>query len=167
MRRESRGLAALSVALLVTASGCASIISGRTAQVKIDSYPRQADVSVRDHEGLEVASATTPAIVPIKRGRTWLRPAKYTATISKPGYQTARVPIRSTFNPWVFGNVVAGGVVGLAVDGTTGAGWKPNPNEIVQRLQPITDPLEGEAGEEAELAAAEFPVNPRAKTKKR
>jgi hypothetical protein len=164
---ESHTMAAFGLAWLFMASGCASIISGRTAQVKIDSNPRRANVSVRDHEGMEVAAATTPATVSLKRGRTWLRPARYTASISKPGYEIAEVPIRSTLNPWVVGNIAAGGVVGLAVDGTTGAGWKPNPNEIVQQLQPITDPMEGEVESEAELAAAEVPIEHETKTKKR
>ena len=167
MGMESRTVAALALAWFVTANGCASVISGRTAEVKIDSNPRQANVSVRDHEGMEVAAATTPATVSLKRGRTWLRPARYTASISKPGYETAEVPIRSTLNPWVVGNLAAGGVVGLAVDSTTGAGWKPKPNEIVQQLQPITDPMEGEVEAEAELAAAEIPIEPQMKSKKR
>jgi len=160
---KSRELAAWSAWLLVTAGGCASIVSGRTATVKVDSNPRQANVSVRDHEGLEVASAHTPATVSLRRGRTWLRPAKYTAVISKPGYQTARVPIRSTLNPWLIGNIATGGVVGLAVDGTTGAGWKPNPAEIAQRLVPLGEPYE----QEAELTAAELPLDEAPETKKR
>jgi len=150
MRMKSRGREALSACLLVALSDCASIISGRTAQVKFDSSPRQANVSVRDHEGSEVASATTPAVVSLKRGRTWFRPARYTASISKPGYQTAEVPIRSMPNPWIVGNVAAGGVIGLAVDGTTGAGWKPSPKEVVKSLEPIGEPME----HEAELTAA-------------
>lgn len=152
--------------LLASATGCASIISGRTAQVKIDSHPRNAHVSVRDHEGSQVAQATTPATVELKRGRTWLRPARYTATIYKPGYQPAQVPIRSTPNPWVIGNIAAGGVIGLAIDGTTGAGWKPKPNEIVQHLQPLEEydtPME----EGPRLTSAEAPTDSTTKSKKR
>jgi hypothetical protein len=93
--------------------------------------------------------------VSLKRGRTWFRPAKYTATISKPGFDTAQVPIRSTMNPWVIGNVAAGGLIGLAVDGTTGAGWKPKPNEITQQLQPLSETLEPEA----QLTAARSPAD--------
>jgi hypothetical protein len=151
--------------LLASAPGCASIISGRTSQVKIDSHPRNAHVSIRDHEGSQVAQGTTPATVELKRGRTWLRPARYTATISKPGYQTVQAPIRSTLNPWVFGNILLGGPVGLAVDGTTGAGWRPNPNEIVQHLHPLGDyemPVEG-----PQLTSAETPSEAPKKAKQR
>jgi hypothetical protein len=165
MRKALRRITVVLI-LLASASGCASIISGRTAQVKIDSHPRNAHVSVRDHEGSQVAQATTPATVELKRGRTWLRPARYTATIYKPGYQTAQAPIRSTLNPWVFGNVAAGGVIGLAVDGTTGAGWKPKPNEIVLHLQPMGEydvPME----EGPRLTSAEAPADSTTKPKKR
>jgi hypothetical protein len=165
MRKTSRRITVVLI-LLVWSPGCASIISGRTSQVKIDSHPRGAHVSVRDHEGSQVAQASTPATVELKRGRTWLRPARYTATISKPGYQPAQVPIRSTLNPWLFGNIILGGPVGLAVDGTTGAGWKPKPNEIVQHLQPLGEydmPME----EGPRLTSAEAPTDSTTKSKKR
>jgi hypothetical protein len=152
--------------LLTCPTGCASIISGRTSQVKIDSHPAGAHVSVRDHEGSQVAQASTPATIELKRGRTWLRPARYTATISKPGYQSARVPIRSTLNPWVFGNIFLGGPVGLAVDGTTGAGWTPNPNEIVQHLHPLGD-YEMPIDEGPRLTSAETPSEAPAQPMKR
>ena len=135
------GSAALIVTALVSFSGCASIVSGRHAQVKIDSYPQNAYVSVRNQDGDEVAVAQTPAVVSLKRGRTWFRPSHYTATINKPGYETAQVPIRGSLNPWLFGNVVFGGVAGLAIDSTTGAGWRPTPDEVRPHLTPLETPL--------------------------
>jgi hypothetical protein len=159
---SSRNLSVFATAL-VALCGCASVISGRTAQVKIASNPQNAHVSVRDQEGAEVASGTTPAIVSLKRGRSWFRSTQYTATISKPEYETAQVPIRSTVNPWVFGNLAAGGLIGLAVDGTTGAGWKPKPGEITQQLQPIGFPSEPVT----ELTAAQMPAERQTKTVKR
>ena len=123
--------------LTTLSSGCASIVNGRHAQVKFDSVPQNAHVSVRDYEGREVAQAQTPAVVSLRRGRTWLRPADYTATIQKPGYQTARVDLPAKLNPWLFGNVLAGGVVGLGIDGATGAGWKPMTDEVSRNLVPL------------------------------
>jgi hypothetical protein len=125
---------------LVTASGCASIVSGRHAEVAINSYPPDAEVQVRDQQGRTVAAARTPAVVSLKRGNGFLKKAEYTATIVKPGYSTAHVPIDSTVNPWVAGNVIFGGIPGLIVDPYTGAMWQPTPKAINEQLQPSSRP---------------------------
>lgn len=118
-------------------AGCASIMSGRHAEVTIDSYPSNAHVVVRDRRGKEVASVNTPGKVTLKRKERIIFPARYTASIEAPGYQGAEVPIRSTVNPWVLGNVVVGGIPGLAIDNVTGAVWKPRESTIYQQLTPV------------------------------
>ena len=125
---------------ILSASGCASLVSGRHADVAINSSPPDAQVSVRDKQGRMVAAARTPAVVSLKRGDGFLKRAEYTATIEKPGYSTAHVPIQSRLNPWLFGNVFLGGVVGLAVDPYTGAMWRPSPNAITEELMPSSRP---------------------------
>ncbi len=130
----------LAAMCLLGAGGCASVISGRHADVAIDSSPPDAQVSVRDKHGRMVAAARTPAVVSLKRGDGFLKRAEYTATIEKPGYSTAHVPIQGRLNPWLFGNVLLGGVVGLAVDPYTGAMWRPSPNAINEELLPSNRP---------------------------
>jgi hypothetical protein len=134
VQRAIGGIAAL--ALLGALSGCASIISGRQAEVAFDSHPSHAHVVIRDKVGREVAALTTPGVVSLKRNRRLLMPAYYTATIESPGYAPAQVPLRSTINPWILGNVIVGGVPGLIVDTATGALWKPRQSEIHQQLVP-------------------------------
>lgn len=126
----------ITLLLLVAPCGCASLVSGRHAEVAINSQPPDAQVSVRDQQGRMVASARTPAVVSLKRGDGFLRKAEYTATIEKPGYATAHVPIESRLNPWLLGNVFVGGIVGLAVDPYTGAMWRPSPSTIDEQLAP-------------------------------
>jgi hypothetical protein len=121
----------------ISASGCASIINGRTATVKIDSRPSEAQVVIRDKRGDPVLTTQTPATVELKRKDKFIWPAKYTATIEKPGYQAKTVPIDQTVNPWIIGNVVFGGVIGLAVDNATGAAWKPKVASIREDLAPV------------------------------
>jgi hypothetical protein len=129
--------AALSVAVLPWFTGCASIMSGRHSEVTINTNPSRAHVVVRDHRGQEVASVNTPGKVTLKRKERVIFPARYTATIEAPGYHAATIPIRSTINPWILGNVVAGGLVGLAVDNVTGAAWRPRDTDIYHELTPI------------------------------
>jgi hypothetical protein len=128
-------LALLAIAPLVT--GCASIISGRHADVAFDTYPTNAHVTIHDNEGRTVASLDTPGVVTLKRNRKFFLPARYTATIEAPGYAPAEVPIRSTVNPWVLGNIVIGGIPGLIVDNATGAAWKPCDSHVCSQLCPM------------------------------
>jgi hypothetical protein len=119
--------------------GCASIVSGRYAEVAIASNPSNAHVAIRNDVGQEVASFHTPGIAKLKRNRKYFMPARYLATIEAPGYETARVPIRSTANPWILANVLVGGVPGLIVDGATGAAWQPRPSQVHQILLPLRE----------------------------
>jgi hypothetical protein len=127
---------AVLLAAIASFPGCASIISGRYADVTIASNPAGAHVAVHDDKNREVASFHTPGVAKLRRNRKFLMPARYTATIQSPGYQTAKVPIRSTANPWIFANIVLGGVPGLVVDGATGAVYQPTPSRIDQHLSP-------------------------------
>ena len=119
--------------------GCASIMSGRHAEVAINTNAPNARVVVRDKRGQHVASLHTPATVTLRRKDKLIFPARYTATIEAPGYQPASVPIRSTINPWILGNVIIGGIPGLVVDNVTGAAWRPRHSEIYQELTPMYD----------------------------
>ncbi len=133
------GLPYAAVALCaVITSGCASIVSGRHADVTIDSLPTQAHVVIRDKRGREVANTMTPATVTLKRKDKWIFPARYTATLSAPGHEPIDVPIHSTVNPWVLGNVIIGGIPGIIIDSATGAVWTPSDGEIRKRLAPAT-----------------------------
>jgi hypothetical protein len=132
---------ALTTVALLT--GCASIISGRKAEVAIDSYPTNARVTIRDNDGREVASVTTPGVVSLKRNRRYFLPARYTATIEAPGYAPSEVAIGSTVNPWIVGNIVVGGIPGLIVDNATGAAWEPRCSEIHSHLAPLNGPDQG------------------------
>jgi hypothetical protein len=124
-------------------SGCASIVSGRHADVAITSNPSNARVAIRNDAGHEVAAFSTPGVAKVRRNRKYFMPARYTAEIEAPGYEAAVVPIRSTANPWVAANVLLGGVPGLIVDGATGALYQPKPSSIHQELTPLGLPQAG------------------------
>jgi hypothetical protein len=126
---------------LVLVARCASIISGRRSEVAFNTYPPGAHVSIHDRRGQRVASFNSPGVANLKRQGRFFMPAHYTATISAPGYQTAQVPIGSTLNPWLLGNVLIGGIPGLVIDSATGAAWKPKRDEVNQNLMPFEGPV--------------------------
>ena len=135
MMMFSRSICALlCLGMLFEFVGCASVMSGRHARVKINSNAPNAHVVIKNRQGETVASAATPAVVKLKRGDGFLRPARYTATIEAPGYEPTQVAIDPKMNPWVYGNVLLGGLIGAVIDPATGAMWNLTPNEINQEL---------------------------------
>jgi hypothetical protein len=157
-------LSAIAVGAVSSVLGCASIVSGRYADVAIDSYPSNAHVMIRDADGRTVASLQTPGVVSLKRSRRYFLPARYSATIEAPGYQPTHVPLASTLNPWIFGNVIIGGIPGIVIDSATGAAWRPRDSEVFRQLPPLYQspadgsysgepPLEFSMADRAEAAA--------------
>ena len=97
----------LIVAVTFFISGCASIMSGTTQRVSIDSDPQGATVMIgkkktKDKKTIMVETynaGVTPLIVELKRrGSTMVQ-------IFKDGYKTQDVQLKRTMNPWVWGDV--------------------------------------------------------------
>jgi hypothetical protein len=122
-------------------TGCASIISGRNADVMLSSNAPNTHVVVHDKHGQQVAAVEAPASVSLKRKDRFIWPARYTATFEAQGYAPVVMPIKPTVNPWVVGNVVAGGLIGLAVDNVTGAAWKPQDDKICAQMTSLQGPM--------------------------
>jgi hypothetical protein len=157
-------LAALGAALIL--AGCASIARGTSENVQFESEPTGAQVTTlidprcpggkcsgarendmvrpEDGEPRIGPSCMTPCALTIARR------AALTATFTKPGYapQSLRVVPRSsaknTANS-VVGNVVMGGVTGMAVDFVTGAALDHYPNPLRVVLTPVKVPASAPA----------------------
>lgn len=96
--------------------GCASIVEGSSQFVNVNTIPAGADCRlVRDGETIAVANPT-PKAVTISKSRK-----RVDVTCQKPGYLPQTYFIESDTDTMAFGNLVLGGVVGLAVDAGTGA----------------------------------------------
>jgi hypothetical protein len=125
-------LFALGIALLTTS--CATIVTGTTQDITINSAPQPAEVHIYPGSGgpggPEVGSGRTPMGIALARDK------EYTVNVSSPGYQDVRVKINKSFNPWVIGNICCFIIIGGAIDLITGAFWKLEPNSIVVTLVP-------------------------------
>lgn len=156
---------AVGATLLFSMSGCASVMSGRHADVTFYSNVPNAHVAIRDKHGKQVAVTETGSTVALKRKDKWVFPAKYTATFDAPGFQPAEVPIDPKVNPWVFGNIafLQVGLVGLAVDNVTGAAWMPDESTYYQELTPLYGPsLNGATAQNGQPLPAGQPIVPQA-----
>lgn len=128
MQIHTRIAAFVSIAMLACLTGgCASIVKGTTQAIPVSSDPLGADVRL---DGNKVGQ--TPMSVDAKRKTDHL------LTIEKPGYQVESVAITRNIGGAVFGNIIAGGLVGWGVDAISGAQWNLTPKTISVRLKEIT-----------------------------
>ncbi len=101
---------------LLPCAGCSSIIEGTSQQISINTNPAGASCTLL-REGQPIgAVTTTPGGVLIKK-------TKYDITIQcdKPGFLQATYLNHSGAAGATFGNIIAGGGIGWAVDSASGA----------------------------------------------
>jgi hypothetical protein len=96
-------------------SGCASIIKGSSQTISINTGSvRNVPCTLSSERGRWRVVA--PGRVRVKRSKEDIQ-----VRCNKSGYQETVDNIESDLEPWVFGNILAGGLIGLGVDASTGA----------------------------------------------
>lgn len=123
-------LKALVVLPLAFLSACATIVTGTSQTVTVSTDPAGAACTL-DRAGARVgAIPQTPGSVRIGKSGKDL-----SVTCAKDGYQTATVQQSSSFNGVTFGNILAGGVIGVVVDASSGANFN-YPGDVRLALAP-------------------------------
>ncbi len=107
-------------------SGCATIVNGTTERVQIDSTPPGAEVAIDDSQHL-----LTPSSVKLSRA------SAHKLVFHKSGYEDATANLTSSTSGWILGNLLAGGVVGMAIDVSDGAGRKLSSDSVKVSLTPL------------------------------
>lgn len=123
-RRLHAGIAFIGAAAL--SSGCASIATGGTQTLNIDSDPPGAAVVF---QGGQLGQTPTQIEVPRRR-------AGVQVVIKKDGYHDATVRPSNTMSGWVIGNVILGGLIGTTVDVATGSSVEYSPDSYYVTLTP-------------------------------
>lgn len=105
--------------------GCASIFSKSTYPFYINTSPTNANVVIRNSDGVEIFSGTSPATVDLKASDGFFKRANYTVNVFMDGYDPKTLPINFKVDGWYFGNLLIGGLIGmLIIDPATGAMYK-------------------------------------------
>ena len=137
--------------LLGLAQGCATITQGSTQQITVSSTPAGAEIVVNGFQRLK-----TPAVIELSRKES------HQLQISLEGYHREDVEIVKVSNGMVAGNILAGGLVGLAVDYSSGAAYRLVPEVVQITLRPLPEetqkkPISSSESkvQEAENAASE------------
>ena len=118
------------VALIVSAlalSACASIMHGTSQDVGISSVPTSASVTIDNG-----TKGQTPFIAKLSRKDN------HVIHIAADGYQPADLTLTRKTSGWVWGNLLFGGIIGLAVDAISGGLYKLTPEQLSATLQKQT-----------------------------
>jgi hypothetical protein len=147
---------ALSAGLVaVMLAGCASIFSGTTQEVAIRTTPGT-KYTVRNYSGQQVAvglvGEDSTARFDLQRGVKYFSPHAYQVSLSQRGYRPTAVNIDPGINPWYFGNILLGGLIGMViVDPLTGAMYRMVPRTDEAMLIPTGEDIEALDREDAVL----------------
>ena len=120
------GLAAATVLL----SACATITRGTSQKYNIETTPTEANVKLSTGQ-----TCISPCKLKLKRKDGFI------VTASKDGYKDATATVESKVRAGgvagVAGNVLIGGIIGAAVDGTNGSMNDLTPNPLHLKLEPV------------------------------
>lgn len=118
------------VGLAMTAGGCASIVKGTTQEISVNSDPDGADC-VLTREGQPLGTVKTPGQVKVSRDSRLIH-----VDCAKEGYANNREYMNARYETMSAGNIILGGIVGVAIDQATGASNRYDTYVLV-RLEPL------------------------------
>ena len=124
---------ALAGLLVLSLSGCATIVGNNQTTVGIRTVPPGAHLVVTDVRGHRVFHGMAPArvVLPKSTGRYW-GGETYRIRISLAGFKSEDVTLKARPNGWyLFGNLVFGGAIGwFAIDPWNGAMYTLHPEAL-------------------------------------
>jgi len=136
----------LLVAAAAPLAACASVATGSDQPIAIATYPEAGANCVIESPTGEKWAVTTPGSVTVPKTKHNL-----TATCTKGEEFGGQQVIASEVEPWVFGNIILGGLIGVGVDWATGAIHQyPDTLSVTMSpaaqpsVQPVSDTTDGE-----------------------
>lgn len=117
--KQTNAVCLLASSLLLTS--CASIMNGENEKFTVASQPSRATLIV---DGMSVGE--TPKQIDLSRKND------HVLKLDLAGYQPTTIHLERNISGWLFGNIVFGGIIGLAVDTIDGAMYKLTPQEVSQ-----------------------------------
>ena len=131
----SRFYQAVAIVTSLALTACASIIEGSTDTINVKPQPN-GNVTCTLTSGRESLTANIPATVSVKKSRTDMMVDCLDSTNQAKG----NTRIASDIEPWAFGNILFGGLIGLGIDWYTGAAYNYPNDAVVLMVAPIPAP---------------------------
>ncbi len=106
--------------------GCATIIHGGRQDIPVTSSPSGSIVRVNR------IVVSTPGVINLSR-----KEPMYILRFEKEGYEPVEVKLIRTTDGWIWGNILIGGLIGLAIDYSSGAAYQLTPKEVNVTLKSL------------------------------
>jgi len=113
--------------LFALCTGCATIVTGTSTDVSLNSNPSEAQIQVDGRDFGE-----TPKTVTLDSGRS------HAIKISLDEYETETVQIQKTTSGWMVGNLLFGGLPGFIIDAASGGMYVLSPKQASVSMQQKT-----------------------------
>ena len=110
----------------VLLTGCATIMNGDMVNVPVYTTPSGATVVING------AKYTSPTTVTVPRGK-----GDFKLHIEKEGYEPVDIMLTQSVDGWLWGNILFGGLIGLAVDFITGDAYDLDPELVSATLNGV------------------------------
>jgi hypothetical protein len=107
--------------------GCSSVINGTTQKITVTSNVQGAEVMLNG-----VNLGRTPITTRVKREKS------SHLLVRKEGYKDYSLQVQTKLDPWFWGNIVIGGLVGSTTDSVTGSTHLIDPDTIFVQMEPIS-----------------------------
>lgn len=129
--------------MLLNLSACGLIIHEDSQRIGFSSNPSGAKATVEMNLDNFIKLKRHPINMELKQDDSCMTPCTlilrrdiefYTVTFDKEGYETSSNVVMQKPSGWLWGNIIAGGLIGLTVDLVTGGGYKIVPDNIHTEL---------------------------------
>jgi hypothetical protein len=138
--------------LSILLPGCATLFEGTSQSVTIETDPSGADCTF-DRHGTHIGQVNpTPGSIHVDKSKDDL-----SVQCKHVGYLPATVTESSKFQGTTFGNIVAGGLVGVVVDAASGANFA-YPNDVKINMAP--DPATAAPAAPQPMSSIIPPISP-------
>ncbi|NOU09380.1 MAG: PEGA domain-containing protein [Nitrospira sp.] len=101
------------------ATGCATVANGPNQDLTVTSQPEALCVKINGD-----SYGATPVVASLPRGKT------YVVEVAKDRYHPYQLTVVPTASGMIWGNLLFGGLIGMAVDSTSGAGYNHSPDRV-------------------------------------
>lgn len=105
--------------VFIVLSGCATIMNGDMVLVPVETTPSPANLTVNGQQ------YNSPATVHVPRGK-----GDFVLHVEKDGYRPVDITLTQSLDGWLWGNVLFGGLIGVAVDFISGDAYDLDPEVV-------------------------------------
>jgi len=117
------------MALLLLIAGCATIMQGPNSIVSINTPVSDVKIQISSTDGFYNFESTTPCSLKLPSRKNYL------ICVTDKKYESQIITLDRTLSAWLIGDILWGGIFGLAVDFLTGSAYKLSPNVFVNLVK--------------------------------